>query len=214
MELFETYCAFEREVLANALRRTSSFAKRHLLLETYFGLFGAFSGLLIGFVVGPIAGLAQLETALIIAVATAVVFVVLMCLSIVLFCVVTAPFCMWNERANKLVELEGAFAKKQNKKAVLSAFHKLAERGTALMVADIKDQEFDLWKQRVKEYREYAITMIREHVSRTEAMSFDVTMVTTRQLRGSINSEHNSQRLMLVAQGEKLLAIIKQYEGS
>jgi hypothetical protein len=213
MGIWKDYSLFERTILKSAWENTRAFTKQYLMIEILVGFASAVGGLVTGATMQPLGQLEQLESAFVVAITTTFVAVVLMFVSIWLAYLITGPFRIWRQQLANIIFLQGKLTKKRDKEGVLKIFHQLADVGNELRVRRIADTDVGVWAKEVSAFREKAITMIGNHVSRTEAIDFNVTQVRKDMtFHHAVNNDHNTELLKLGINMDKLIGNIRHYE--
>ncbi len=202
MSLFKDYILYERIIFYSAWEKTREFSRKHFFIAIFVSLFSAIAV----FLMNPLDQFGQLLSSLL-ALVTAFFLMFILVLFWYLF---IAPLRLWKKQTLDIIDLQFKIQNNQDKQRVLSAFHAIADNGNALWVKRISEDEFEIWKQEVQDFRLLAIRLIGGAVSRTAAIGFNVTQTDiNRDYVYKVNEEHNRQLIILGVQMDKLLRIIE-----
>ncbi len=206
MSLFKDYILYQRIIFYSAWEKTREFSRKHFFIAIFISFFSAIAV----FLMNPLDQFGQLLSSFLVLVTA----FFLMFISVLFWYLFIAPLRLWKKQTSDIIDLQFKIQNNQDKQRILSAFHTIADKGNALWTKRISEDEFEIWKQEVQDFRLLAIKLIGGAVSRTAAIGFNVTQTDiNRDYVYKVNEEHNRQLIMLGVQMDKLLRIIETYEA-
>ncbi|MFC4273098.1 hypothetical protein GQF03_07905 [Sneathiella chungangensis] len=213
MEFLKEYKLYLHTIFKYTWANTWRLFSGHILASILVAVIFASSGFIYGALVTPIDQYKELENTFISGVVVALIALAFMLALALLWYFATSSFGIWRQQVSEINDLKNAIKNNLDKTPILEAFHSLADTGNALRIKRIKEDEFESWRREVVEFRNTAISMIRNYVSRTEAIEFNITDVRIdTKFDHAIDDKHNLEILRLRIQIDKLLKNIKVFE--